>query len=90
MVPHFVQIAPQEDELAAPHPSPYPCLSLSSPLQLCNTLRAMGKSSAGIADTVFQVSRSMGVSLCKCSMLLLWGNYQKLDSNKQHTCHVRG
>ena len=34
-------------------------------LQLCNTLRAMGTTSASIADTVFKVSRSMGMSLCE-------------------------
>lgn len=39
--------------------------SLSSLPQLCNTLRALGASSACIADTVFKVSRSMGISLCE-------------------------
>lgn len=47
-----------------------PSLPLFSPVQLCNTLRALGASSASIADTVFKVSRSMGISLCEYLLCL--------------------
>ncbi len=47
-----------------PPPLP-PFLPPSLSLKLCNTLRALGESSASIADTVFKVSRSMGISLCE-------------------------